>query len=382
MSADATHLFLEPMDVLFLRGNKLFGEAGSFGESLVPPWPSVAAGALRSRMLADANLDLAGFAKGEAPHPELGTPSQPGSFRITGFQLARKQTNGQIERLVQLPADLVVSKSEDEALQLSRLTPTALTPGLLSSYPLPQHPVLAETTRSKPASGYWLTEAGLVAYLAGETPKAEHLVRTSALWQLDARVGVGLDPDRRAAAEGRLFTVQAVAPHQGVGFLASVSGATPPTSGSVRLGGDGRAAAVSRASCRTLEPDFGALARARRCRLVLASPGLFTDGWRPNGVAPDAQGALRLNLHGVRARLVCAAVPRAETVSGFDIARWQPKPAQKVAPTGSVYWFDELEASPEALRKLVDSGVWSQPCEDAQRRAEGFNRAWLAPWSV
>ena len=50
--------FLEPLDVLFLRGNKLFGAPGSHGESLVPPWPSVAAGALRSRMLADEGADL------------------------------------------------------------------------------------------------------------------------------------------------------------------------------------------------------------------------------------------------------------------------------------------------------------------------------------
>ena len=41
------HRFLEPLDVLFLRANKLFGDPGSYGESLVPPWPSAAAGALR-----------------------------------------------------------------------------------------------------------------------------------------------------------------------------------------------------------------------------------------------------------------------------------------------------------------------------------------------
>ena len=44
--------FIEPLDVLFLRGNQLFGEPGSHGEALMPPWPSVAAGALRTRMLA------------------------------------------------------------------------------------------------------------------------------------------------------------------------------------------------------------------------------------------------------------------------------------------------------------------------------------------
>ena len=29
--------FIEPLDLLFLRGNKLFGDPGSFGESLVRP---------------------------------------------------------------------------------------------------------------------------------------------------------------------------------------------------------------------------------------------------------------------------------------------------------------------------------------------------------
>ncbi len=57
----STAAFFEPLDVLFLRGNKLFGDPGSFGESLVPPWPSVAAGALRTRMLVDASVDLAAF---------------------------------------------------------------------------------------------------------------------------------------------------------------------------------------------------------------------------------------------------------------------------------------------------------------------------------
>ena len=37
--------FIEPLDVLYLRGNKLFGDPGSYGESMIPPWPSVAAGA-------------------------------------------------------------------------------------------------------------------------------------------------------------------------------------------------------------------------------------------------------------------------------------------------------------------------------------------------
>ncbi len=382
--------FLEPLDVLFLRGNKLFGDPGSHGEALIPPWPSVAAGAIRSRMLAEDRIDgqpidLAAFAKSEVEHPTLGTPAVPGSFRVTAFQLARRLADGRVEALYQMPADLVVSESANGVATIRTLTPIALTPsplptgaGLQSSAPLPLLPVLAESERSKPTAGYWLTQAGWAKYLAGASPQSNDLVKSSALWQIDPRVGVGLDTDTRRAADGRLFTVQAVAMQAGIGFLAAVSGAMPPAAGSVRLGGDGRAAAIQRADPTLPVADYAALAQARRCRLVLSTPGVFPLGWLPTGFSQQADGSYRFDLHGVKARLVCAAVPRAEVVSGWDLARKEPKPAQRAAPTGSVYWLDDVEATPESLRKLAEQGLWSDACEDAARRAEGFNRLWLA----
>lgn len=384
--------FLEPLDVLFLRGNKLFGDPGSFGESLIPPWPSVAAGALRSRMLADEGVDLAAFAHGEIDHPALGTPAKPGAFIVTTFQLAHRHGDGGVEALFQMPADLVVSESLDGTPSIRALTPAPLPKGegISSSAPLPLLPVLAETERSKPASGYWLTESGWKRYLAGETPTPDDLVKSSALWRIDPRVGVGLVADKRRAADGRLFSVQAVAFGHGVGFLTGVTGAEPPTHGTLRLGGDGRAAAIHAVDPCMPQADFDAIAAARRCRLVLATPGIFgsprpsgpgvSAGWLPTGVTKTAEGEFRFDLHGVKGRLVCAAVPRAEVVSGWDLAKWQPKSAQRAAPTGSVWWLDELEATPEALRKLAERGLWNEPCEDAARRAEGFNWLALAAW--
>jgi hypothetical protein len=79
------HRFIEPLDVLFLRGNKLFGDPGSHGESLVPPWPSAAAGALRSQLLGHDGIDLTAFAQSRINHPSLGTPQVPGSFALTAF---------------------------------------------------------------------------------------------------------------------------------------------------------------------------------------------------------------------------------------------------------------------------------------------------------
>ncbi|TVQ89485.1 MAG: type III-B CRISPR module-associated protein Cmr3 [Chromatiaceae bacterium] len=369
--------FLQPLDVLFLRGNKLFGNPGSFGEALLPPWPAVAAGALRSAILASAGIDLGAFAAGQVPHPSIGTPAAPGPFRVTAFHLARRVASGACEALIAPPADLILTRDAAGALQVDRLVPTAPAPGLASSAALPLLPVLAAPSRRKPVGDLWLDQRAWASYLAGDLPIAANLVPTAALWRLDARIGVGLDPERRRADDGKLFTAQAVALCPEVGFLVGIAGAEVPTSGVVRFGGDGRAAAIQAAPGERPTPDLAAIARAGRCRLILTSPGIFPGGWCLPGVGSDQ----RLRHNGVRARLVSAAVPRADTVSGWDLAQWQPKAAQRAAPTGSVYWLDELEATPEALRELTDAGLWDDPGAHPARRAEGFNRFTFAAWA-
>jgi len=376
------HRFIEPLDVLFLRGNKLFGDPGSHGESLVPPWPSAAAGALRSQLLAQDGTDLTAFAKGHIQHPSLGTPRVPGPFALTAFTLARQLQDGTLQTLYALPADLVVTEKDnpahseaDKAHHIQSLRPQAPHTGLLSSSGFAQVPVLAETERRKAASGLWLSQAGWQRYLNGQLPNAEQdLVKTSELWAIDSRVGIGLNTDTRSVDDGKLFTTQAVAFKVGVGFVASVRGAALPTQGSLRLGGDGRAASSQSVAHQPPQADLQAIATQGRCRVVLTTPGLFAQGWLPNGFALQSDGHHWLNLHGVRARLVCATVPRSESVSGWDLANWQPKAAMRSAPSGSVYWLDQIQATSEALGKLAENGFWSEACEDQNRRAEGFNR--------
>ncbi len=377
------YLFLEPVDVLFFRSNKGFGDPGSYGESMVPPWPSAVAGALRSRILADSGVNLAEFAAGNAVHPEIGRRDSPGSFRLTALQLARR-TGNQVEPLYPPPADIVV---EDGHVLLA--SPAALPEGLRSSFPLPLHPVLAQPRRGKPKGGQWLTAAGWEKYLAGQTPAAEELVSSADLWQTDPRVGIGLSAQTRSVEEGRLFTAEAAAfrlrihgkSKTDTGFLAAVAGCTPPQDGLVRLGADGRAAAVHPVpDLRPAEPDWARIVREGRLRLILAAPGLFRQGWLPEG-CKEQKGQFLFDLHGVRGRLVSACVARAETVSGWDLARELPKRAQRCAPPGSVYWLDQVQADEASLQALAEHGLWPEPCPDEFRRAEGFNRVWIAPWA-
>ena len=251
--------------------------------------------------------------------------------------------------------------------------------------------MLAEPRRSKPLPGHWLTSEGWQQYLDGHHEiDPRHLVPNNDLWRLDTRIGIALDPLKRRAADGALFTSQGIvfrkrkhdrnagAPDPGaggdVGFLAGVSGATLPEEAlTLRFGGDGRAADATRVDVHTPEADYDGIAAARGCRLILTTPGLFEGGWKPTGVTGDGRD-LHFDLHGVRARVVCAAVPRPEVVSGFDLAERRPKPAQRAAPAGSVYWLDELDATADALRNLAARGLWPDRGENAARRAEGFNR--------
>ena len=387
--------FIEPLDVLYLRGNKLFGDAGSYGEALMPPWPSLAAGALRSRMLADHGVDLAAFAQArdrlpglsDALHACLGTPQKPGNFRVSLFTLACREQE-RVQPCFPLPADVVVTaKALDNATYLQ---PTAPHSALSSSYALAQAPLLRADDPAKPQGNLWLNAAGLGAYLNGEQLGKEHLLRGGELWQFDHRLGIALNGAQRTVAKGMLYTAQTVALNRrdgsnrgrDAGFLIGVDGADGllPKDGLLRFGGDGRGAALQEVSPKNLlpAPDGRRIEQERRFRLVLATPGLFADGWRLPGFDADNrwQGP-----DGCTARLVAAAVHRADTVSGWDLARWQPKSAQRIAPVGSVYWFDDFQGKAEALGKLAAEGFWAMDdYPDPSRRAEGFNNALIAAW--
>jgi CRISPR-associated protein Cmr3 len=372
------HLFIEPLDVLYLRGNKLFGDAGSHGEALMPPWPSVAAGAIRSRMLAEHGVNLESFKHGAKPADDqlaqiLGTPSEPGSFRLSLFTLARR-VGGEIEPLFPAPSDLVFG--DDDKLRF--IQPGVMPKGMRCSSPTLRLPILAQAKQGKAKSGIWLTAAGMAAYLNGKLPDSSQVLSSHALWAFDPRLGIALDVGKRSAEQGKIYTAETVALHQQVGFLASVIGADGylPADGLIRLGGDGRGAAVSLCQPTSPQADLKLIEKTGQFRLILTSPGLFKEGWRLPGL--NAEGVWQ-GPDGCTAKLAAASVPRSQVISGWDLAKWEPKPALRAAPVGSVYWFEDFKGKIESLHKLVSEGLWAvSEYPDRQRQAEGFNNVMLA----
>lgn len=375
----STWRFVQPVDTLSLRGNKLFGAAGDFGESGFPPKPSVLAGALRSLLLAQAGDRIEGFTQGQRICDEeldsiLGTPAEPGDFALRGVFPASKGTDGRVNLLLPVPADILVF---DEGASVRALQPQTLPKGVVASTPegLPKVALLRQPEAAKPEGGWLLNQAGIAAYLTGLPIGPEHLVKQSSLWARQARVGIGLAGASRTAEDGKLFTVEHTVPrqpeHEGlaVGLAVAVEGVGErlPSSGFLRLGGDGRAAALFAMPEPAWPSPLESIRQTGRFKLMLTSPGLFAKGWYPS--LPDT----------LDARLVCAVVPRFEVISGWDLAAWKPKDAERAVPAGAVYWFEDFTGEPDKLAKWVAGGLWRHN-PDRARRAEGFNTALLTAW--
>lgn len=378
MSAALMHQshFVEAHDILFFRGNKLFGEAGSFGDLAMPPSPSVISGALRSSLLSHDRFSFSDFKT--IAHPALGTASAPGSFVVRGFSLARRM-NGSVEPVFALPADLTVVNDEMQGLEVRKATPQKVHKKLQSSSMAEFLPILAESERTKALKGFWLDHKGWKAYLNGEKVLGSHLVPTNKLWLTESRVGIGMSTKTGAVEDGKLFTSEAICPLTDVGFVVHTSGADLSELHTLRFGGDGRAARIKTLQPNQLitpEPDYEKIATSKRLKLVLTSPGLFEEGWKPTGVNQE----WRLELGNVKGQLVCAAVSQNEVVSGFDLARWMPKPAERAVSTGGTYWLGNVEASAADLRKLAKTGLWNEQAHNTARRVEGFNAVAVCAW--
>ena len=402
------YFFVAPADVLMPRGNKGFGGTGQHGEAVPMPWPSVFAGALRSAILARHPEALTDFVGGGRPAgavgDALGTSSEPGQFRLSWCSLATASDTATATSMTPLPADLIAYSSstlaaDTHSMLLAALEPLAPPPGLSTGSPLPLIPTLRSAHPGKAQAGRLLDGDALAAHLAGRLP-AQSRTRDEMV-RAEMRLGIALDPVRRSAAEGHLYTTEALrfavkdqpfgfdgkfSPSD-AGYLVGIDGADGllGEAGLLRLGGDGRPAAYRRVDFRPPPPAVSAIAAAQRFRLMLTTPAVFEAGWMPPHVkvtgddhvldVPALEGGSLF-----RARLACAALGRHEIVSGWNMATQRPKPAQRAVPTGSVYWFDRFEGDAERLAAWVAGGLWGDN-PDTARRAEGFNRALLGQWA-
>ncbi len=327
-------LTLAPLDVLFFGDGRPFGPASRVTGRL--PTPQVLAGAVRTWLLGRCGVDFASLGRSlregasfaEATAEQGAEAARVGRLRIRGpwFVLDGERLTPTPATVLRAACDSASGRTGRSKDRLCRLDPLAQAiPGWRPPAPgmLPLWRRSRETAR--PRGGY-LRPAGLARFLRGGVPNEGDVVDEPRLFDHEARVGIGVDPELGTAEQGLLYQVRTLRLRPGVRIAVDVVGAAsdltacPDGEDILALGGEGRRAAVRRSAGASEWPTVGNSTGSGRL-LLLTTPALF-DGWRPPGVRP-----------------VAAAVHDPFPVSGWDLARGGPKPTRFAAPAGSVYFL-------------------------------------------
>lgn len=352
-------LDIKPRDPFVARDGRPFA-TGNRMRSVDWAYPSVLAGSLRTML---------GKALGHFDPEALRAIEVGGGFPVRDGEL-----------FFPPPLDCVL-RSEPPAALAVKPDPSA---AAFTSLPSGLAPCLLPATAQdefKPARQPAFVSARLMAsWLRGESWSYPFSTTAGVIDRVpvEERTHVALDPSTLASREGMLYQTAGLALPPDVTLQARCS-AAGRVDGVHPLGGERRLAfwqpAPSAASGWACDPQLqAALSEARRIRMVLATPALFDDGWKPAwlrgaGLVPGT--SLRLHLEG-------ACVGRGRPVSGWSLEKNHcgPKPTRRMAPAGSVYFFEILDqGDPRQLPSRWLESVSDQP----QDRTDGFG---LALWGV
>ena len=358
-------LALDPLDVLFLRDGRPFGQ-GLRGQTRDLPLPQTVAGAIWTSLLEAHRCPFAHLPAALRDHDfqwpatlaALGLPSWIADVRIRGPWFARQGTpadddDRQLELLFPVPRNVAKSTEDDQVIVRRPVSPTAV-PGWQTT-PSGRRGLrpLWHRSRSKidPVHGL-LTPSAMADYLADRPIDSSGIVPAHDIFALDHRTGIAVDPDSLTAEDHHIYSASFLSladdprrPHSVVLYVEAVfpteSDVTrwPEAIRSIALGGEGRRT--------TVEPlarpfDFQQLqteSEGDGAVYVLTTPGLF-DERLPAAIAED---------------VVAAACGPAVPVSGWDLARGGPKPSRFAVPAGSVFFTTDRSSPP--LESLADRPI-------------------------
>jgi len=374
--------------LLFRDGRPFTNEEGALhARSLPLPLPGTIAGFLRSQMGERLGWDwnnqgpaMARAVPVAGPIPMIGDPvAIPACPARAGGRGADR-----VSVAIPAPADAVVCKREgEESPSIMPLRPVSLESGAGCDLPNGLLP-LNVTGDVKPESGYQFWKADVLRqWLENATGEGAAVPEKIGGLETEERVHVGIRPETSTSDEGMLFTVEyrSFGERPTWSLLARIRPESDVVlRGVACLGGERRLTVVESPPdgdwARGLEPLRNALDGAKRVRMVLATPGLFDGGWKPGWLGDGLRGSPP-GRPDVSLRLVSAAVPRRQPVSGWDYEKGGPKAVRWMAPAGSVYF---LEVASGNAADLAD-GLWLEPVSDREQdRRDGYGLALWGLW--
>lgn len=416
MTASTHYLTLTPRDPILARDSRPFTGGQRRVRSLDWPYPSVLAGSLRTMLgkQAGSSFDATTIDKLKALQIAGPLPMVNGKLYLPApadfvFDKGKKKDRGDAKAWSVRPAPVHFTGASTDL-------PVGLAPAVL--------PNVEAASEFKPGNvpAFWSVDE-YVKWLCdttGENFEPSFMKRKAPVSEFlaapekDERSHVAIDPNTNAAAKSMLFATTAL----DLAVLETDDSGVPtrlsPIEMSVRVrsdkgsndlleyvadlddqhpfGGERRLmhwrtakASPSSWSCPKEVRESLSEKDRRYVRMMLATPAIFAHGWKPGWLEQvctprdntSLEGRLLDLSEGIRLRLISAVVPRWQAVSGwsYETDKWGPKPIRRLAPAGSVYFFEVLDGDPATL-----ADRWLEPVsDDPQDRQDGFG---LAVWGV
>jgi len=339
-----------PLDTWFFREARGFDTSGSNElSSLFPPPARTVAGAIRTRIGEAQGVDWAGFpdaADCTALRAVIGVGDDLGQLRLQG---PYPRLAG--ERLYPVPRHLLSVPDTDAPYRFLR--PGDPVDCDLGRVRLPK--LDPAKPGAKPLDNAWLTAGDLQRVLQGEHP--QRVIEASTLYTVEPRLGIGRHNRRRTGIDGLLYQTRHLRLHAEVTIGAATGGipqAWQPATGTLRFGGEGRAAAfeVSEAAAPLATPASG----TSHLLLVLLTPADFgADHWLLPGFTAARQDGIDVwqgELNGIPLTLHSAVIGKPTREGGWDLAKQAPRPVESLVPAGSVYFCTAPSDPAQAVNAL------------------------------
>lgn len=366
-------LRIDPLDVFFFRDGRPFEPASRAKSEL--PKPQTLLGALRTAIIKKGGGGFERLAEEVKKKGDLGSAFEAIGFKwlnditLFGPWIAKFNDGNSLEDIfVPVPAILRESKDRAEYIEnkdtkeisIFRLLPLR---DNLPGWKPPENGMrplwLKKLEQTEKLSGF-LNLKGLEEFLNNKLPskiikgpntskqnekcKKARVLDNEDLFDMDHRIGIGIDPDTLTTQEGIIYAASFLVLKDEYSFYAEVE--VPENEASIfdemdtiSFGGEKRKAQLS-----TLKPFAWPRAtdanEKEKPLLLMITPGIFPyPYWRPQKL---------------ERKLVSARVPGYLPVSGWDLARGGPKPNRFAVCAGSVYFLNEPFNSPTYPASLCE----------------------------
>ena len=368
---------IQPRDPLIFRDGKPFNATpGAEAKSLPFPHPSTLAGGVRTR---------AGMKAGQFDSAQIDRLLQ---LSIRGPLLVSLAETGAVTTwYLPAPADCLIIRDKEDPSAGKRLwvrpieIPAGATTNLELGVPVSTNPVVKQKPHTQaPRFWNWETmQAWLKQPHGDSSPVALSTLGISGLTG-ESRVHVRMNAETKTAAEGFLFQTsglefsttppeknpKVLSQFQQYALAVETDAELQP--GIDFLGGERRIVtwAPSDRPFPTCPAEIRqAIIAQKHCRLLLATPALFTQGYLPTW--------LHECIPGLTVTFVAAALPRYQGLSGWDARKGTSKASRRLAPAGSVY-FLSLKGDEQSISHFIDA-AWLNPVSDAAQDRREIGRA-------